>query len=52
MTTPPVIRVVALSGVAATLPCFGKRAAGSNVGLKRKKIRKDAAGVLSLTLRV
>ena len=26
--------------------------AGRNVGLKRKKIRKDAAGVLSLTLRV
>ena len=43
VTAPPMIRVGSLSGVAATLPCFGKRAAGRNVGLKRKKIRKDAA---------
>ena len=43
VTAPPVIHVGSLSGVAATLPCFGKRAAGRNVGLKRKKIRKDAA---------
>lgn len=52
VTAPPMIRVGSLSVVAATLPCFGKRAAGSNVRLKRTKTRKDAAGVLSLTLRV
>lgn len=52
VTAPPMIRVGSLSGVAATLRCLGERAAGRNVGLKRTKTRKDAAGVLSLTLHV
>lgn len=52
VTAPPVIRVGSQSGFAATLRCLGKRASGRNVGLKIMKNRKDAAGVLSLTLHV
>jgi hypothetical protein len=34
VTAPPMIHVGSLSGVAATLLCFGERAAGRNVGPK------------------
>ena len=34
VTAPPVIRVGSLSGVAATLLCFRRKAAGRNVELK------------------
>ena len=34
VTAPPMIRVGSLSGVAATLLCFRRKAAGRNIGLK------------------
>ena len=34
LTAPPMIRVGSLSGVAASLLCFRRKAAGRNIGLK------------------